>query len=450
MEWEIFVWALIIFLAVVLAKILSKKTSTVDVLWLIVIWAILSNFGYIPKDNEILTFIWELWIIFVMFALWFEEDLRHFLRSIKKSWWVAIFWAMAPFCAWYFTAIYLWNWPNEALLWWLTMTATAVSLTMMSLRNQGLSKSLAATWIMTAAVIDDILSLIWVAIIVPLAVASKWDVITSWQSLFNTIWIISGQVWIFFLIAIMMRILIFHDRESQILIVKYPFLKHVFKFVNNFFRLIWVKKILAAYEWEFTPLVLLTMAMWMGTLAHVFWFHPAIWAYIAWLILQKHHFHHWDKSMSAEEEDEIYEKSKFVVDHVAFTIFWPIFFVTLWSQLIIYPDIILKVLPWVLMLFSLVFVLQILSASFSARFIWKYKWYNSIMIWFWMLWRAELAFIVINIAYVQTEIIDSEQFYILIFTTFLLNISVPIMIKFWEPYYQGRKTMKLFGTRISK
>ncbi len=52
------------------------------------------------------------------------------------------------------------------MLWGLTMTATAVSLTMMSLRSENLYKSSTATGIMTAAVVDDVLSLIGVAIIV--------------------------------------------------------------------------------------------------------------------------------------------------------------------------------------------------------------------------------------------------------------------------------------------
>ncbi len=53
-----------------------------------------------------------------------------------------------------------------------------------------------------------------------------------------------------------------------------------------------------------------------------------------------------------------------------------------------------------------------------------------------MLGRAELAFIVINIAYVQEKIISQEEFYILMFVTFLLNISVPILLKLYKPIYE--------------
>jgi hypothetical protein len=66
-----------------------------------------------------------------------------------------------------------------------------------------------------------------------------------------------------------------------------------------------------------------------------------------------------------------------------------------------------------------------------------------------MLGRAELAFIVINIAYVQSKVIEIEEFYILIFTTFLLNITVPISIKWWKPFHYGHKSLKVFNILLS-
>jgi Kef-type K+ transport system membrane component KefB len=55
----------------------------------------------------------------------------------------------------------------------LAMTATAVSLTMMSLRSLGLQNSVVATRVKTSAVIDDIGPLIVVAIVIPLAVGGE-------------------------------------------------------------------------------------------------------------------------------------------------------------------------------------------------------------------------------------------------------------------------------------
>lgn len=50
-----------------------------------------------------------------------------------------------------------------------------------------------------------------------------------------------------------------------------------------------------------------------------------------------------------------------------------------------------------------------------------------------MLGRAELAFVVIDIAYVENSIINTEAFYTLMFTAFWLNVLVPLTIGFWKP-----------------
>jgi hypothetical protein len=67
-----------------------------------------------------------------------------------------------------------------------------------------------------------------------------------------------------------------------------------------------------------------------------------------------------------------------------------------------------------------------------------------------MLGRAELAFIVINIAFVQNQIIDNTQFYILMITAFLLNISVPISLRWWNPCYLGFKQIGALGVTLSR
>jgi dolichyl-phosphate-mannose--protein O-mannosyl transferase len=56
-----------------------------------------------------------------------------------------------------------------------------------------------------------------------------------------------------------------------------------------------------------------------------------------------------------------------------------------------------------------------------------------------MLGRAELAFVVMNIAYIQNKILSDEAFYTLMVVCFLLNIAVPICIRWWSPVYLGEK-----------
>ena len=50
-----------------------------------------------------------------------------------------------------------------------------------------------------------------------------------------------------------------------------------------------------------------------------------------------------------------------------------------------------------------------------------------------MFGRAELAFVVMDIAYTQRQIINEEMFYTLIATAFCLNVAVTLTIRWWKP-----------------
>ncbi len=113
-------------------------------------------------------------------------------------------------------------------------------------------------------------------------------------------------------------------------------------------------------------------------------------------------------------------------------------------------DVVLQALPAVIVLYLAVVTLQITSAGLAARYTGNYHWHESVMIGLGMLGRAELAFIVINIAFVQNKIIDVTEFYILMFTAFLLNITVPISLKWWKPFYLGFKQLNLLGATLSR
>ncbi len=64
--------------------------------------------------------------------------------------------------------------------------------------------------------------------------------------------------------------------------------------------------------------------------------------------------------------------------------------------------------------------------------------------------KVDFAFIVINIAYTKSHLITLEHFYTLILTLFLLNLTVPTLVKWWKPYYKGSKHLSLFGITLSR
>lgn len=440
MHHELWIYSSIIFFLIVIAKILSAKTSTVDVLWLIVFGSIGVNIGILPEQHTVLDSIGEWGILFVMFALGFDEDFNHFIKGMKRSIGIAIIGAVFPFMAGYWTAGFLGFDFYSQMIWGLTMTATAVSLTMVSLRQEKLHKTTASTAIMTAAVVDDILSLIGLSILMPIILSANnggagVDI--------EQISIVIIKVIVFFVTIIFIGLVLFPDSLANEKGKEHGLF---FKFAVVIRKFTGIKKLLTTQDGEFTPLIMLFLAFIFGTIADQFGFHPAIGAYFAGLFLKGEYFNvKIDNKLKSHKKD-----AQKVIDHLAFTIFGPIFFVMLGTKLIFDFEILSNVLIPGIVLFVIVFALQVLSASLAARFTGNYKWYQSVMIGLGMLGRAELAFIVINIAYTQHHIIDLEQFYILILTLFMLNISVPIAIKWWKPYYVGDKSLKLFGTLLSK
>lgn len=430
----------IILAIVVVSKLAASKTNTVDVLWLIILGAIGVNIGILPEHSEVLEVIGEWGIVFVMFALGFEENVTNFVKGLKKSWGIATIGAIFPFMAGYFSATLFGYSGGTALVFGLTMTATAVSLTMVSLKAENLHKSTAATGIMTAAIIDDILSLIGLAILIPLLLSSSSDGINAD---FGTIAIILLKVVIFFVIIIFAGTVLFPEALKYDKRRKYSLF---FKAMLSIRKLFGIRQLLVVYKGQLTPLIMIFTAMLFGAIAHALGFHAAVGAYFAGLFLKEEYF-----TYKIEDKTHTHlHDAEFVINHLAFTIFGPIFFVMLGTKLIFNAEIMIKVLPMSLVLFGLVLVLQVFSAGLAARFTGGYKWHESVMIGLGMLGRAELAFIVINIAYTQNHIINLEEFYSLILTVFMLNLTVPVAIKWWKPYYNGDKTMKIAGITLSK
>jgi Kef-type K+ transport system membrane component KefB len=398
----------IIWASVFLASYLAHRTRLTPVLWYLFCGAGFVNLGILPTEMPIfIKDFAELGIIIIMFAIGFEEETGNFLSSIKRSWGIAFFGAVVPFAIAYSAAYYFWGDANNALMCGLAMTATAVSLTMVSLKTEGLSKLPAATGIMTSAVLDDIASLALVAIMVPIA-AGEATVSTS------GILLVAGKAIAFFLLVTIMGAWLFP--ASQGWIKRIPLIGQ--------FNL---RKILAMGDGEYTVLALLLVAVSVGLLAHEFGFHPAVGAYMAGLVIQREYF-----SFHEHRSIDFHQQAQQIKDNVAFTWIGPVFFVTLGTQLVFDTELFITVIPYSVILFIGLFIGQVLSAGLAARYTGGFDWPESLMIGFGMLGRAELAFVVLDIAYVQHNIMSTDTFYTLMITAFMLNISVPLTIRWWK------------------
>jgi len=398
----------IIWASVIVAAFFATKTKQAPILWFLFIGAILVNSGILPQQMpSFIDKLSELGIVLIMFALGFEEDTDNFLKGIKRSWGIALFGALVPFAIAYYLTLNFWNDKNIALLCGLAMTATAVSLTMATLKSEKLNRSPAATGIMTSAILDDIASLALVAILIPIATGGD-SMNTS-----SVLWVITKTFLFFALIYLIGRWIFPHQGG---LFNRIPVLQRI-----N------LRNMLAIAKGQFTVLVLILMAVLIGLLAHEFGFHLAIGAYMAGLIIKREYF-----DIHAEKKRDYHKHTVQIIDDAAFAWIGPIFFVTMGTKIIIDLELLMVVLPDTLLLFICLFVGQITSAGLAAKFTGGYNNSESLLIGFGMLGRAELALVVLNIAFIQYQIITIEAFSTMIFTMTLLNFSVPISIKWWK------------------
>ena len=409
----------IIWAAVFVAVVAAKKTRLTPVLFFLFMGFLLVNTGVLPTESDLfITEFAELGIIFIMFALGFEESTDNFLASIKKSWGIALFGAIGPFMVAYAVADYAWNDTNLSLMCGLAMTATAVSLTMVSLRSKGLQNSAVAIRIMTSAVIDDIGSLVAVAILVPIVTGQETLSVTGVLS-------IAGKAALFFVIVSIIATWVLPHPLSGWL-SRLPLLgrfgaKHLLTFDGS----------------RYATLAILLVALTVGLMAIYLGFHPAVGAYMAGLVVKKEYFAFEGVSTvtGSAESHNAYEETKRIIDDAAFSWIGPVFFVNLGAKLIFDWNLMVGVMPTAMLLFFGLVIVQISSAGLAARYTSGMNWHESLMIGFGMLGRAELAFVVMDIAYVENDIMHTEAFFTLMITAFCLNIAVPLTISWWRPYY---------------
>jgi Kef-type K+ transport system membrane component KefB len=410
----------IIWAGVFAAVVMAKKTQMTPVLYFLFVGSIFANTGVLPEESgAFIRNFAELGIILIMFALGFEESTDNFMASVRRSWGIALFGALAPFVVAYVIADYVWQDPNIALMCGLAMTATAVSLTMVSLQTLGLSQTVVATRIMTSAVLDDIGALVMVAIVVPIATGAETFTMLS---LVTT----AGKAVLFFIIVTVIGIWIFPRSHAQWL-KRFPRLQHLS-----------LRTYITFDKGRYATLAILLAALLVGLLAHYFGFHPAVGAYMAGLIVREEHFQlktqridHFGQPV----ESNVFSETKRIIDNAAFSWIGPVFFVDLGAKILFDWDLLKDVLPYAIAMTVCIAVFQVLSAGLAARYTGRMNFAESLMIGFGMLGRAELAFVVIDIAYVQYNILNREGFFTLMITAFFLNVLVPVSITRWRPHY---------------
>lgn len=330
------------------------------------------------EPNEIIEVLAQLGIFFLMLHTGVETNPREFLSAIKKSFGIAFIGALVPFFASMSVALLFGFSMNAALFIGITLTATAVVVTLKILKDLGLHNTKLARAIVASCIIDDLLSLIFFSLILSIVRSEDISILS--------LSIVALKSTLFFVVVIVVGYYL------------YPIMKRPFQKSNGK---------------GFTFLLILGIGF--GLFAELIGLHMILGAYLAGLFFREEVA---SKSLIKKVEDRLYG--------ISYSFLGPIFFISLGFH-ITFDAFSENGIYLLIALVVTCTVVQILSAGGMARLA-KFSKVESLTIGVGMVGRAEMAFILAAIG-LKLGAINDTTFSILVFATFLLNIIASIGLK---------------------
>jgi Kef-type K+ transport system membrane component KefB len=172
-EWILFQLFVLVLLAR-LGAILFEKIGMPAVVGEIIIGIIIGNtllfdFLRLETDFEVFQVLAELGVIFLLFTVGLETRFSDLKLVGRTATMVAVLGVIIPFVAGYIIIDLATHQPIEALFMGAAMVATSVGITARVIRDMNLTNTIESKVIIGAAVIDDILGMIVLAIVVGIA-----------------------------------------------------------------------------------------------------------------------------------------------------------------------------------------------------------------------------------------------------------------------------------------
>ncbi len=330
------------------------------------------------EPNKIIEVLAHMGIFFLMLHTGVTTKPREFFRAMRSSIGVATVGAIVPFSVSLGVGfMFGLDW-KSAIFIGLTMTATAVVVTLKIFRELDLHNTRMARLVVAACVVDDMLTLLFFSLVL--------NVLNGQALNLESIFTIFAKVIVFFGIVIGIGVWL------------YPYFKHPFQ--NRDGK-------------GFTFLLVLGLAF--GLFAEAIGLHIILGAYIAGLFFREEVAR---IALIQKVEDRLYG--------IAYSFLGPIFFISLGFN-ITFEALQGTGLWFVLTLTLVCAVGQIISAGGMA-YRGGFTRAESLSIGVGMMGRAEIAFILASLG-LHMQVINDKIFSVLIFTTFLLNIMTIIGLK---------------------
>lgn len=321
----------------------------------------------------------QLGIFFIMLHTGVKTDPKEFFSAVKVSFGVALVGALVPFAVSFSIASAFGYSTTVAIFVGLTMTATAVVVTLKILKDLGLEGSRVSHVIVAACIFDDLLALIGFSVVinaVTVGATSLADVLKTgfFATLFFAVIILFGQF-------------------------VYPLFRHPFRDRDG-------------KGFAFV----LVLGLGFGLIAELLGLHIIIGAYLAGLFFRQ--------EVAAPD---LIEKVTDRLEGIAYTLLGPIFFISLGFHISL-DELSTSNLVFLGALTGAVVVGQILSAGLMARRI-PLSWPESWTVGIGMCGRAEMAFVLAAIG-LESGAIDAQVFSVLVLSTFVLNVFTTIGLTF--------------------
>lgn len=343
-------------------------------------------FGWIEPD-EAIQLLAEIGIFFLMFHAGVETQPNEFFAALKRSLGVAIAGAAVPFAVSFAVAqLFGLELVASVFVGLIIGTATAVVITLKSLKDLGLTDTRIARIIIASCIINDLLTLIFFSLVIGALSGGAFAPLDLAVNL--------GKVVGFFAVALILGTFV------------YPRLTLPFR---------------AEGGKGFTFVLLAAIAA--GLFAEAIGLHMILGAYLAGLFFEERVAH---PNLVKVVNDRAYG--------IAYSFLGPIFFISLGFSISF--DISASSVAFIALLAVTVIAGQVLSAGGMALRL-GMPWREAMTVGVGMCGRAEMAFILAALALAQ-GVIGQETFSVLIFTAFLLNLFTPLALKGCAVLLEGR------------
>ena len=347
------------------------------------------------EPGEAIQLLAEIGIFFLMFHAGIETQPLQFYDALKRSLGVAVVGAAVPFAVSFGVALFFGLGVIGATFVGLTMTATAVVITLKSLKDLKLANTRVARVIVASCVIDNLLTLVFFGLVIGVLSGGTFEPLSIVVTL--------GKVVGFLAVAVLLGTFI------------YPRLTLPFRSKGGK---------------GFTFVLLMAIAL--GLFAEAIGLHMILGAYLAGLFFEEKVAH---PNLVRVVKDRAYG--------IAYSFLGPIFFISLGFSISF--DISASGAAFIALLTIAVIVGQILSAGGMALRMGLPS-REALTVGVGMCGRAEMAFILASLALAQGAI-DQAIFTTLIFTAFLLNLFTPMALKGCAVLLEGKAAPQADATR---